>query len=60
MEVLKRVEELITSNSEDFTKENIVQLVKRVGKEYKLKTPIMMKFIRMAVSGLTVSGGVFQ
>lgn len=57
MAVLKRVDDLIVADldADAFTKENIVKLVKNVGKEYKLKTPVMMKFMRMAVSGLSVS-----
>lgn len=57
MAVLKRVDDLITAelDADTFTKENVVKLVKNVGKEHKLKTPVIMKFIRMAVSGLTVS-----
>lgn len=53
--VLKRVEDLIASNTDSFTKENIARLVKSVGKEFKLKTPVIMKLMRMSVSGLTVS-----
>lgn len=56
MDVLQRVADLIADlDANTFTKENIVKLVKSVGKEYKLKTPVIMKFMRMAVSGLTVS-----
>lgn len=56
MRVLKRVDDLIADlNGDAFTKENIVKLVKNVGKEYKLKTAVIMKFMRMAVSGLSVS-----
>lgn len=57
MAVLKRVDDLIVAdlNGDTFTKENIVKLVKDVGKEYKLKTPVIMKFMRMAISGHSVS-----
>ncbi|KAK8390301.1 hypothetical protein O3P69_010169 [Scylla paramamosain] len=51
--VLRRVEDLIASSTDSFTKENIARLVKNVGKEYKLKTPAIMKLMRMSVSGLT-------
>lgn len=57
VEVLKRVDDLIVADldTDSFTKEKIAKLVKNVGKEYKLKTPVIMKLMRMAVSGLSVS-----
>ncbi|XP_050691446.1 probable glutamate--tRNA ligase, mitochondrial [Eriocheir sinensis] len=55
VDVLQRVAGLIVADldADSFTKENIVKLVKSVGKEYKLKTPVIMKLMRMSVSGLT-------
>lgn len=54
-EVLQSVKEVIIATPNNFTKEQIVKAIKGVGKHYGLKIPVIMKLIRMTVSGLKVS-----
>ncbi|XP_071546508.1 nondiscriminating glutamyl-tRNA synthetase EARS2, mitochondrial [Panulirus ornatus] len=51
-EVLETVLEVLIATSDNFTKEHIVEAIKCVGKQYGLKIHVIMKLIRMTVSGL--------
>ncbi|XP_042237245.1 probable glutamate--tRNA ligase, mitochondrial isoform X2 [Homarus americanus] len=51
-DILQSILEAITAISDNFTKENIVTSIKVVSKQYGLKTPAIMKLIRIAVTGM--------
>lgn len=48
------LETIVVMPPEKFTKEQIPKYVKLVAKWFSLKTPVLMKLVRMAISGQKV------